>query len=156
MSKEVLLPRSKPVAAKTWELRALLSRLAPLTDRIPLQFPTPMLVVGMKATVIRGSYAGGGLVVPTVDDIMVLLDLDEQRRFTARAQSSAAGANAQFVNLSALNTQYRDVLINASSPQPVFGATFAWWHYESGVPRYEDAEVALSLFVQDPVPGVGE
>jgi hypothetical protein len=156
MSREALLPRTKPVAAKTWELRALLSRTTPLTDRIPLQFPTPMLVVGCKATVIRGSYAGGGLAVPTVQDILVLLDLDEQRRFTARAQSTAAGANSQFVNLSALDTMWRDLLINATSPQPVFGATFAWWHYEQGTPRFEDAEIALSLFVQDPIPGVGE
>lgn len=152
--REVELPRLKPVAALTWELRASLSRSAPATDRIPLQFPKPMLVVGMKATVIRDSYAGA-LAIPTTADILVLLDLDEQKRFTARAQSSSAGQNSQFINLSALDTQYRDVLINADSPQPVFGATFAWWHYESGTPRYEDAAIALSLFVQEPIAGVG-
>jgi len=152
--KEVEVPRLKPVAANTWELRASLSRTVTNTDRIPLQFPRPMLVVGMHAVVIRGSYVGG-LAVPTVEDILVLLDLDEQRRFTARAQSSAAGANSTFVNLSSLDTRYRDLLINADAPQPVFGATFAWWHFEAGVPRYEDAEIALSLFVQDPIAGVG-
>lgn len=153
--REVEVPRLKPVAALTWELRASLSRTATMTDRIPLQFPKPMLVVGFKATVIRGSYAGGGLAIPTPEDILVLLDLDEQKRFTARAQSSAAGQNSQFVNLAALDTRYRDVLINADAPQPIFGATFAWWHFEAGTPRYEDAEIALSLFVQEPIAGVG-
>jgi hypothetical protein len=151
---EVLVPRMKPVAPDTWELRAFLSRTEEETDRIPLQFPRAMLVVGAKATVIRGSYAGN-LAVPTIEDILVLVDLDEQRRFTARAQSTAAGENSQFVNLSAIDTRYRDLYINANAPQPVFGVTFAWWHFEAGTPRFEDAEIALSLFVQDPVPGIG-
>ncbi len=148
----------KPVAPDTWEMRAFLSRSTPETNRIPITFPSSKLVVGLKATVIRGSFAGGGLVVPTTQDILVLLDLDNQRRFTSEGQSTAAGTTAQFVNLSALDTQYRDLLIEAKSPKPVFGATFAWWHFEPGppvVPRYEDAEIAISFFVQDCLPGVG-
>ena len=151
---EILVPRLKPVAPDTWECRALLSRTEEETDRIPIQFPKPMLVVGVKATVIRGSYVGN-LAIPTIEDILVLVDLDEQRRFTARAQSSAAGEGAQFANLSALDTRYRDLYINANAPQPVFGFTFAWWHFESGTPRYEDAEIAVSLFVQAPIAGIG-
>jgi hypothetical protein len=152
---DLLVPRMKPVAPDTWELRAFLSRTEEETDRIPLQFPKPMFVVGAKATVIRGSYVGGALVVPTIEDILCLIDLDEQRRFTARAQSTAAGENSQFVNLSAIDTRYRDLYIIANAPQPVFGVTFAWWHFEDGTPRYEDAEIALSLFVQEPSPGFG-
>ena len=152
--KEIEVPRMKPVACNTWELRALLSRTEEETDRIPLQFPKPMLVVGAKCTVIRGSYAGN-LAIPTVQDILCLIDLDEQRRFTARVQSSTAGETSSFVNLSAIDTQYRDLLINADSAKPVFGVTFAWWHFEPTTPRFEDAEIALSLFVQDPIVGVG-
>ncbi len=151
---EIMVPRLKPVAADTWELRAFLSRTEEETDRIPLQFPKPMLVVGAHAVVIRGSYAGS-LAIPSVEDILCLIDLDEQRRFTARAQSNAAGENAQFCNLSSIDTRYRDLQINGTSPQPVFGVTFAWWHFESGTPRYEDAEIALSLFVTSPIPGEG-
>jgi hypothetical protein len=153
-TKQVMLPRLKPVAANTWELRTTLSRTEQQTSAVALNFPNPKLVVGCKATVIRGSYAGS-LALPTVEDILVLLDLDEQRRFTAKGKTDASERFTQYVNLSALQTQYRDLLINASSPQPVFNATFAWWHFEAGTPRYEDAEIALAFFVQDPIPGEG-
>lgn len=152
--KTVDVPRSKPVAPDTWEMRTLLSRTDAQSERIPFQFPKAKLVVGAKATVIRGSYAGN-LVIPTVEDILVLMDLDDQRRFTAQGQAANAGATSQFVNLSALQSEFRDLLILADAPQPVFGLTFAWWHFEAGTPRYEDAEIALSLFVQDPIPGEG-
>ncbi len=153
--KDVLVPRMKPVAPDTWELRAFLSRNNPETNRIPITFPSAKLVVGCKATVIRGSYVGGALLTPTPQDILVLLDLDNQRRFTSEGQSTAAGTTAQFVNLSALDTLNRDLLIEARSAKPVFGATFAWWHFEVGTARYEDAEIAISFFVQDCIPGVG-
>lgn len=153
--KDVLVPKMKPVAPDTWELRAFLSRTTLETARIPLTFPDGKLVVGLKATVIQGSFAGGGLLVPTTQDILVLLDLDSKRRFTSEGQSTAAGATAQFVNLSALDTEHRDLMIDASAAKPVFGATFAWWHFEVGTPRYEDAEIAISFFVQDRIPGMG-
>lgn len=153
-TKQALLPRLKPVAADTWELRTTLSRTEQQTSAVALNFPRPKLVVGAKATVIRGSYAGN-LAIPTVEDILILLDLDEQRRFTAKGKTDASERFTQFVNLSAIQTEFRDLLINADSPQPVFNATFAWWHFEAGTPRYEDAEIALSLFVQDPIPGEG-
>ncbi|HXK20820.1 MAG TPA: hypothetical protein VNG33_23575 [Polyangiaceae bacterium] len=154
MSSEIVVPKTKPFAADTWELRAFLSRTDDATDRLPLNFPRPKLIVGIHSVVIRGSYAGG-LAIPDTKDILVLMDLDNMRRFTSEGQSSNAGQNSSFVNLSSLDTEFRDLMIDCNAPQPVVGFTFAWWHFEPGVPRYEDAEIAVSLYVQDPIPGVG-
>lgn len=152
--KDVLVPRMKAVAPDTWELRAFLGRTQEETARIPLTFPKPALVVGCKATVVRAS-AAGGLLIPTTEDILVLLDLDNQRRFTSEGQSTAANSTSQFVNLSALDTDHRDLMIEASAAKPVFGATFAWWRFLTGTPYYEDALIAISFFVQEPIPGMG-
>ncbi len=154
MNPEVVVPRLKPFAADTWELRAFLSGTDAETDRLPLNFPRPKLIVGVHSVVIRGSY-GGGVAIPAPEDILVLFDLDNMRRFTSEGQSSNAGQNSSFVNLSSLDTRYRDLLIDCNAPQPVIGLTFAWWHFEPGTRRYEDAEIAVSFFVQDPIPGVG-
>jgi len=154
MASEIVVPRVKPFAADTWELRAFLPRTDAQTDRLELNFPRAKLIVGVHSVVIQGSSAGS-LLIPEPKDILVLLDLDQQRRFTSEGQSSAAAENSTFVNLESLSTEFRDLMIECNAPKPVLGITFAWWRFLAGTPLYEDAMIALSFYVQDPIAGVG-
>lgn len=147
-----VVPRVKPAAPDTWELRTLLLRTEQSTVRIPIEFPGPSTVVGAYPSVVRGS-AAGGLLIPTVDDIMVLVDLDNTRRFTSgptQGQTSQASQGSQFVTLGALSSLVRDLYWDLGSPRPVVGVTFSWKWFTVGTPRYEDAIVSLALMVHTP------
>jgi hypothetical protein len=139
------VPRLKPVADDTWEIRDLLVNTQQQGARIPIEFPGPSIVVGCRA-IVRPNMAPGGLIVPTDDDILALVDLDNQRRFTsAEGQGTAAGIGSSFTTLSALDTRFRDLNWNLASPRPVLGVTFRW---RSDTPAiFADALCSLAFFV---------
>lgn len=139
------VPRLKPVADDTWEIRDLLLNTATQGARIPIEFPGPSIVVGCKP-VVRPNTALGGLLEPTEDDILALVDLDNQRRFTsAEGQGTAAGVGSSFVTLSALSTRFRDLDWNLAAPRPVLGVTFRWRTDTPAI--FADALVSLAFFV---------
>lgn len=147
---DILVPRMKPAGPDTWELRAILPRTDEETARIPIDFPGPSLVVGAYCSVIQDSSAGGALLVPTLDDILCLVDLDQQRRFTSgpsQVQSSAASRSSQYVTLAALDSRIRDLYWDCSSPKPTIGVTFRWKRFTAGTPLYEDANLGIALVV---------
>lgn len=146
----ILVPRMKPVAPYTWELRAVLSRTALESGRIPIEFPGPSVVVGAYVSVIKDS-AVGGLLVPNADDILALVDVDNRTFFTSgptQGQSSSTSQSSQYVTLASLDTRNRDVVWDLKSPRPVMGISFRWKRF-TGVALYEDALCAISLFVTD-------
>lgn len=147
----LLIPRMKPIAPNTWEVRAVLSRLALESSRIPIDFPGPSLVVGAYVSVIDDS-AVGGLASATSDDVMALVDIDNRRFFTSgptQGQSSSTSASSQYVTLASLDTRYRDLAWELKSPRPVLGITFRWKRFTPPTPIYEDALVSVALFVTD-------
>lgn len=145
---EIMVPRMKPAAPWSWELRDVLARTAPESQRMALDLPGPSLIVGVHVTVRQASFVGGGLILPTPDDVLVLLDIDSQQRYTnAQPQSSSASQGQQFVVSSSLDTQFRDLNIRATSPRPVIGATWRWRTFDPTTPRYEDASVSIAFFV---------
>lgn len=116
----------KPVAPDTWEIRDVLLNTALQGSRIAIEFPGPSIVVGCR-TIVRPDAAIGGLIMPTNEDILCLLDLDNQRRFTSsQGMTTGAGLDASFVTLSALDTEFRDLQLNLASPRPVLGVIFRW------------------------------
>lgn len=128
-NQELHVPRLKPAAPDTWEVRESLSVEDLETSRIPLVFPGPYLIVGAHCTVIPTTNTDN-LKDPTTDDLMVLLDLDNKRRFTGTGdmtgQASSAARNAEYVTLSSLDTDNRDLHIELRAPKPVIGVTFRW------------------------------
>jgi hypothetical protein len=144
-----MLPRLKPVAPDTWEIRASLANADEESPRIDIVFPGPSTVVGAYCAVIQDSSTGG-LLIPTLDDILVLVDLDNQRRFTSgpnQGQSSQASKSSQYITLAAFDSRIRDLYLNLSSPRPVLGLTFRWKRFATGTDFYEDAQISVSLFV---------
>jgi hypothetical protein len=144
-----MLPKVKPVAPDTWEIRASLADADEESPRIDIVFPSPSTVVGAYCAVIQDS-SNGGLLIPDLNDLLVLVDLDNQRRFTSgptQGQSSAASKSSQYITLAALDSRVRDLYLNLASPRPVLGLTFRWKRHTAGTPIYEDAQISVALFV---------
>jgi len=148
---ELHVPRLKPASCDSWEIRDSLAAADNETGRITLDFPEPYLIVGMYPSVISTTDEEG-FKDPTTDDILVLLDLNNQRRFTAAnqigGQTSAAARQQEFCTLSVLNTMYRDLQIDLNTSKPVIGITFRWKISDSAVREllYNDAIVSLAFF----------
>ncbi len=145
----VMLPRVKPVAPDTWEIRASLANADEESPRIDIVFPGPSTVVGAYCTVIQDS-SNGGLLIPTIDDMLVLVGLDNQRTFTSgptQGQSSQSSKSSQYITLAAFDSRIRDLYLNLNSPRPVLGFTFRWKRFTPGTDHYEDANISISLFV---------
>lgn len=144
-------PELAAVAPYTWEVQATLGRTVLQTGRVPLSFKKPVQVVGFYPSVIAGSAVGGGLLVPTLDDILVLLDANEERRFTNRLeQTTAAATGAGFVTLGALGSARAQRFLNLKlrNAAPDIGVQFRWKRDPAGGAIYEDALVGLAFFVK--------
>lgn len=142
------VPRMKPSARDTWELQGSLLGAQERSETISMDFPGPCKIVGMYPS-LSGPAPTGGLVQPTLDDIMVMLDFNQQRKYTAQiGQTSAAQRGQGFVTLNALNTLYRDLDIEIENARPVMGVMFRWKRFTQGTPIYPDQEVSLAFFVE--------
>lgn len=149
-------PELAAVAPYTWEVQATLGRTTLQTGRIPLAFKKPVKIVGFYPSVIAGSAVGGALLTPTLDDILVLLDANEERRFTNRLeQTTAAATGAGFVTLGALGSARAQRFLNLKLREaaPDIGVQFRWKRDPNGVAIYEDAIVALAFFAAYLEPG---
>lgn len=139
-----------PRAPFTWEVFAVLPSLAQETERIPIEFARPVEIVGMRPTVIRASF-GLGPVIPTADDIVAKVDVNDERRYTnALGVSTAAAGNAGgFVTLAALSTQGQQgrlLSLRIENAKPTAGFTFRWKLPIPLAPIYEDAHIGVALF----------
>src|SRR5688572_32497123 len=96
---ELHVPRMKPAAYDTWEIREPLAAADLQTSRTPIEFPEAYLVVGAHVSVIATTNTVD-LVIPTAEDILVLMDVDNQRRYTSSesiGQTTAAARGQQYV-----------------------------------------------------------
>ena len=142
------VPRMKPSARDTWELQGSLLGAQERSETISMDFPGPCKIVGMYPSLSEPAPTGG-LVQPTLDDIMVVLDFNQQRKYTAQiGQTSAAQRGQGFVTLNALNTLFRDLDIEVTNARPVMGVMFRWKRFTQGTPIYPDQEVSLAFFVE--------
>jgi hypothetical protein len=140
-----------PVAPYTWEVRSVLLTTQVETTRIPIFFRGPLEIMGFFPTVrVNGAIQGGTRRVPTTDNVMVMLDINQQDRMTNRLEStSVANPLASYVTLSAMSVFVprltRIQIVNAS---PDVGIQFRWDQdpQPGGVPIYENALVQLAFF----------
>jgi hypothetical protein len=145
------IPELAAVAPFTWEVQATLGGAVLQTGRIPLRFPKPVEIVGFYPSIVDGSAAGGGLVSASLDDVLVLLDANEERRFTNRLEQTAAAATgAGFVTLGALGAaraqRFLDLKLRNAAPD--IGVQFRWKRDPSAGAIFEDAIVCLAFFAR--------
>jgi len=142
------VPRLKPAARDTWELQGSLVGAQETSETIQMDFPGPCKLVGMYPS-LSGAPASGGLVVPTLDDIMVLLDFNQKRKYTTQVGQTTQAQRAQgFVTLNSLNTLFRDLDIEVLNDRPVMGVQFRWKRFTQGTPIFMDQVVSLAFFVE--------
>ncbi len=141
------VPRMKPVAHDTWEVQGSLLGDTPVSDRASMDFPNACRIVGLYPSLTINSDPSG-LVIPTIDDIMVLFDVNEQRRYTNQiGQTSQARQQQSFVTLGSLDTRVRDLDIEITNTKPQAGFSFRWKRW-TGSRIYPDMIVSLALFVE--------
>jgi hypothetical protein len=146
---ELSAPRVLPMARDTWEVQIFLPRNAQTSGRVPMNLPYTCRIVGLKATVIQASFAGGGLLVAGADDLLLSLDLNDERRFTSTKKTSFVGQSPNsFVTLSAMDLRERYLMIYCEGSNPDLGFEVAWKNFVSGTPIYEDARISVALFIQ--------
>jgi hypothetical protein len=145
---ELATPRVLPIARDTWEVDILLPRTEERSGSVPLNFPYPGVIVGLKATVIQASSVGG-LLVASPDDLKLSIDLNGDRRFTRTVRTNVTGQDpTSFVTLSALDVRERYLMIQLRDKNPDINLEVQWKRFISGTPLYEDALVSLALFIQ--------
>jgi len=138
-----------PVAPYTWEVQATLLRTVQETGRIPLRWNRPVEIIGMYAAVRQASVAGCGLLIPTVDDLLVAVSANQEDRFTNRLEDTGQTAQAEsFVTLGSLSVQApRLTRIMLTNGSPQVDVAFRWKaHNPIATPRFEDAMISLSFY----------
>ena len=140
-----------PIAPYTWEVRSILLTTQLETTRIPIFFRGPVEIQGFWPTVrVNRNIQGGTRRIPTTDNVMVMLDINQQDRMTNRLEAtSVANPLQSYVTLSSMSVfaprLVRLQIINAS---PDVGIQFRWDQdpQPGGVPIYENALVQLAFF----------
>lgn len=138
-----------PVAPYTWEVRAQLDNNVAETNVIPVHFRRPVEIVGLFPTVMPvPPLDGGAILVPTPDNIEVLIDINQKRRLTNQLQETGvAGPGESFVTLSSLSVFVPRLLrekLHAESPD--LGVQFRWKSFVVGAPTYDDAIIGLAFY----------
>jgi hypothetical protein len=136
-----------PVAQFTWSLgRVLLLATEEKSGVIPVRFSRPVEILGFQATVISQLPLAGNLAIPSVDDIDVYIDIDQETKLTSQVNED--GPQTGFVPLPHVLTEGnpgRLLRVQPNAPAPDFQFQFSWAQFAAGTPLYEDAIIALSL-----------
>jgi hypothetical protein len=135
-----------PVTPKTWSISAELARTVESTGVIPMRFTRPIEILGIKATVTaKRPLVGGGLIIPTVDDLDVSLLTDDQDLWTKHLAES--GSEGNFVALSHLTIDAPRLLrIVPRGDAPDLAFEFAWAQFiDATHPIFEDALIRVSI-----------
>ena len=142
------VPQLKPAARDTWELQGSLLGTLEMSETIALMFPGSCRLVGMYPS-LSGVPESGGLETPTLDDIMVMLDFNQKRKYTSQIGQTSQAQRAQgFVTLNSLNTLFRDLDIEVMNERPVMDVQFRWKRFTQGTPIFPDRIVSMAFFVE--------
>lgn len=139
-----------PVTPETWALEAELSRTVEGTGDIPIRFTRPIEILGIRAQVVaKLPLVGGGLIIPTLDDVNVSLVTDNEDLWTRRVQESGSNGNfVPLVHLTIDGNPGRLLRIVPRGDAPDLAFQFNWGQFTQGTPFYEDAIVRLSLLTR--------
>jgi hypothetical protein len=89
-----------------------------------------MEVVGMRPSLSVIQPIADGLIIPTLDDIQVAIDINETEHLTSldgQATTASTKRGGNFVSLAAIGVQVPRLFgLKLVSPQPEIGMTFRW------------------------------
>ena len=122
------------------------------TQRVPITFPWPVCIVGMRPVVQAVRPIAAGLVIPAIDDIDCALDINLTTQLNT-SQGTTGGANptsTNFVSLGSLGVQ-EPVLFGAAlkDPRPDLGFTCRWTQTPLSPPEspfFSDVFIKITVF----------
>lgn len=137
-----------PVTPETWALVAELPNTVQGTGDIPIRFTRPIEILGLKATISpKLPLAGGGLIIPAIQDVDASLITDNENLWTRRIKES--GGEGNFVPLEHLTIDVPRLLrIVPTGDAPDLSFQFQWAQFIQGTPLFETAIVRLSLLTR--------
>lgn len=99
------------------------------TQRVPITFPWPVVIVGMRPVIKPIRPVGMGLVIPDLDDVDVAIDVNLTTQLnTSQGTTGAANpTSTNFLSLGSIGVQ-EPVLFGAAlkDPRPELGFTCRW------------------------------
>lgn len=137
-----------PIAWRTWEAQTQLTSGAPESPSAALEYPHPVEIVGLLPVIVplRPQLPQPGLVVPTLDDVLVSVQWDQEQAATAGQDQTAQAGRSSFVTASALSIiPARLWKIEIVSPKPV--VTFSW-RWKQGPNVFVDSLCSVATFVR--------
>ena len=148
-SNDLHVPKVKPFSNDTWEVQISLPGAVESSERTPLVFPEKCRIVGLYPSLSINGATGGGLLIPTLDDIMLFFDVNQKRRYTNQIGQTAQAQRGQgFVTLGSMDTRVRDINLVIDTPRPEAGFAVRWKRFTQGTPIYVDQIVSLALMVE--------
>jgi hypothetical protein len=135
-----------PIAPRTLEVFVNYPGQADESNRIDVPFPRAVQVVGVRPSIVVTS--DNQLVVPTAEDLLCALDIDQQDYPTANdgATVSSGARFGQFVTLASLSTDRRFLGMKLTAPKPSVGVTYRWKQGSSVAAVYEDCHIGLAFY----------
>lgn len=139
-----------PIAPLTWEVSTLFLSTQATTERVALEIPQPIEIVGFFFTLEDGG--AGGATTPTLNSYDVAIDIDQGRNLTSakgRALvSDTTTRDGNFVTMAALHLnaprlfglRFEDV-----NSKPTLGFTF---RSKRGTAVYRDTLVRCATFAR--------
>jgi hypothetical protein len=140
-----------PALPLTWEAIGTLRNTQQDTGRIPVNFGKAVFLGAVYPSVAR---AGAGLAVPSLDDLLVFVDLNGSQRYTSRFDENtpAGSTGGNQVTLGS----YRDTLggarmlnLEIRENSPILNVTFAWKRPIAGGPYFCDVFVGVAFHCRD-------
>jgi hypothetical protein len=135
---------SAPVAPRTKSVVINLPADQESSGRYVIDFNRPVEIVSLYVSCIRATIVGGALLVPTVDDLLADLTVNEGRRFTGTTKDSDVAQSSGFADLGALHVLTPRVLSIPIRGAGELGLELRWKRFTAGSPFYEGALVAVS------------
>lgn len=142
-----------PCAPYTWEERVELAGANAESQRVAIQFPHAVEIVGMYASVVPITNTAG-LRVPTLDDVDVSLDLNNTKFQTNAQGVSVPGGplGGNFVTLTSLTVLVpRTLRWRILGVNPNVGIQFRW---KLGTGVYQDSLIALAFLWRDAIESI--
>ena len=139
-----------PAGPFRYEAQTILRGTAQDTPRIVQRFNRPVHILGIYPSLAVASR--DALVMPTLDDVMVSLEIENDRRLTSRVDTVASGESELYATLGS----YRDALTGTASvvdlpiqsPNPVVSASFRWKLPVAGQAYFKDVFVGVTYVVR--------
>jgi len=151
-----------PIAPYRWEQRFQMASAQAVTDRIPFTFPFGIEVLGFIPTICALANPPG-LLVPTLNDIDISIDVNAQQFITSTQGVSTPGGTqgGNFITLATIQIIQQALFrLQIVGVNPVMGFTLRW---KRGINVYQDSIVGIGIVARPlrdigtnvPAPGAG-